>query len=699
MTGLDPHGDALGDFTRWAGDTELPAAERRLRTEKLALLLGREADLPRGRRYRHADGGTTRAPAPPEPLPDALARAIEREVRRRHAPARFDGDGDGGAAGDALYVMPQWLCARPAAKSPAPARALRSASPFRAGLRVSLRGAGPAVTVHADGGDGECADPAVSPALRVIALKRKTPSKRRRRRLVATAKMLLDALETVLGAAPSAESAWLLHMLREPRVAEQEGLAVWNGFVAACNVTPSFHVSTKRTLSLATLILLRRGADGGRHREVFAEHHPWSLQAVLDSPNPEEPPSRIDSNPANALIEAAKHYCCRGDAACDKAIGIAKMLPRHRHNVALDALLGSAGRDGVDNQIRSILLEVLKRDSEILTHIGSETDLARQQIMRAIEVVFAYRDGTKGSLTCAYELAVVLARMMIRNGCDPDDVDPEEVATGLVSVSADTLAVFAAASLSDASVTPPHPDADTLDTGVLAFLAHVCAKGPGRPRLSTRQLIKFTSAARYRCVHTLSLARAELDRFWMLPPGWSAREHAALAGARIEPLYSLDSMTALGHALRNCLREGRYQLAAALGRLALFSIEAGDGRAALALKPVERDSDFEVVLDGWKIDQLRGPQNLDPSPGCTAAAEALVRELDGRCPLVIPYEEIARRERLQEVMNRSRSFNEDADIAAERWSEVYLRHLPRGFRKTSPAAIVDRYFQEASDAA
>ena len=128
-----------------------------------------------------------------------------------------------------------------------------------------------------------------------------------------------------------------------------------------------------------------------------------------------------------------------------------------------------------------------------------------------------------------------------------------------------------------------------------------------------KQLVKFTDAARHRCVHKLSAIKADTDETWPPPPGWSGPHAlACIFGTRITPLTDFDSMTALGIALRNCLRDGRYHRAAVLGRLALFSIEADDGQAALALRPIAaKDSDdFEVA--GWEIDQLKGPPQRRP---------------------------------------------------------------------------------------
>ena len=120
------------------------------------------------------------------------------------------------------------------------------------------------------------------------------------------------------------------------------------------------------------------------------------------------------------------------------------MLPRHRNNGALDSLLGDRGRRGGDHQVRSLLLEAHKQDSELLTHIGEDIERTRRQIRRAISVLLAYRDGTSGSFPCAHALATLLVRLMVRGDYEPSSGDPTAIATGLAAVSADSLAAFAA---------------------------------------------------------------------------------------------------------------------------------------------------------------------------------------------------------------------------------------------------------------
>ena len=610
------------------------------------------------------------------PLPADLAPMVVDQVRVRCLPTRLDETGRAGTR-DPVFILPAWLYRASGHGDPDPGS--RGASGF---VRARLFGDG---RISVD--DRPVGTVPEEPDLRNVELRTATPSPHRRDRLVETARTLLGELEAVLGAS-AGDVDWLQRMLVDPAATEAEGLRVWNDFVAACRVPRSFLVPG-RSLSLADLLVLRHGGEGGRHRQTFAEHHPWAARHALDGGDPDADFSRIDRNPANSITVAAKFFCCTGDSACDKAVAFARLLPRHRLNESLDRLLGEP-REQPDTQIRSVLLEAHSHDRELITHIGRDVRATRARILRAIEVYFAYRDATHGSFTCAYSLATLLVRTMIRNASDPDEiVDPDSLATGLAAVSADSLAAFSARRLEDPSVETPDPDVDTLDAGLLAFLSYVGE--PRRPLLTAKQLVRFAAAARDRSVHRLELGRASVDDRLPSPPGW-ADKHARIAGARIRPFASFGEMAAEGREMRNCLREGRYQLAALLGRLALFSIDAGGERATLALRPqAESGPDGTIQYAGWELDQLRGPSNGDPGPACTAAAGMLKILLDEECPRVLPQQEALRQKAARDALDRSRSFNRDTAAAKARWDGIHRGHLPRSFREVSPEDIVASY--------
>ena len=622
-----------------------------------------------------------------QPAPDRLAKTVLEEARLRHVPTRIVEPGiDGGT--DTVYALPTWLGADLGDGYCHPDGRPRSAPGF---VRVRFREGSRRIVVG-DGSVGAVVDASV---LRSVNLRRKAPSARRRRRIAATTTALMRELGAILGTSVS-DIGWLRRMLDDPDTTEADAIRIWNDFVVRCPVPSSFR-ARNRSLSLADLLVLRRGGEGGRHRQVFAEHHPWAVRHLLDAADPDEAFATIDRNPANSIAVAAKQLCCSGDSACDKAVRFAKLLPRHRANESLDRLLGDP-EERRARQCRSLLLEAHSQDSELVTHIGGNARRTRAQIRRALAVLFAYRDGTMGGFDCSYTLATLLVRMMVRNAFDPEALDPDALVAGLVAASADTFAALVSERLAIPSVRTPVPDADVLDTGVLALLAWI--DEPGRPRLTTKQLVRFADASRDRCVHRFEAVKVSLERSLPLPPGWSDGKHSVVGGARVRLLTSLEEMALEGREMRNCLRHGRYQRAVQLGRLALFSIKAPDGRATLALKPLmDRAPGGGIRHGGWEVDECRGPMNDDPSPGTATAASELKELLEEECPYLLPREEVRRRRMVLETLDQSRSFNSDVAAANRRWRDLYVQHLPRSFAKATPEEIVAAYLVDTNEEA
>ena len=72
-----------------------------------------------------------------------------------------------------------------------------------------------------------------------------------------------------------------------------------------------------------------------------------------------------------------------------------------------------------------------------------------------------------------------------------------------------------------------------------------------------------------------------------------------------------------------------FEQEALLGRLALFSIQTGNARATLSIRPLERRGE----ITSYDIAQLKGPKNSSPPPACETAARSLVERLNSRLPL------------------------------------------------------------------
>ena len=140
----------------------------------------------------------------------------------------------------------------------------------------------------------------------------------------------------------------------------------------------------------------------------------------------------------------------------------------------------------------------------------------------------------------------------------------------------------------------------------------------------------------------------------------------ALRGAAVIPLTSVAVCLLEGKELEHCVREGCYQRAAMIGRVALFSIVAEEGRSILALDPVEGEPGGATRPHGWCIEEHRAARNGDSIPGCEAAAVVVLNALNRKCPRPIPRAAVQRRKRRQEAFDRSRGFNPDTSAAERR---------------------------------
>ena len=554
---------------------------------------------------------------------------------------------------------------------------------------VKLKGSRlPQITVT-DSQSGKSISDAV---LKEILLQVKSESLWRRNLMVAIANMALKQQQASCRDDYLDES-WPKKILNDPVTAEEEVIQLWNEFVAETQVPSSFLITSRSPLSLRDLIILRSGGGERNHRQSFAENFPWAARSILtNSEAPDEEFKAIDDNPQGSKAVAAKYICCSNDPDCKKALSFANRVARYRHHGELDILLGDHQSLSEANRNRAIFLKAFAEDPELITHIGSEVQRTRQQIYRAIEVLFAYMNYvSRDGFDCAYSLAGLLVRIMVRNAYQPadDQFSPEEIVTGLAAVSADVLSAFVAKHLRDP--TEISLDASTLDVGVMSFLYYIGEKI--RPRLTMNQLLKFVIRAGIHSRHELIMINSFPENSWPPPAGWQLAfgDETYVEGVKIKSLTDAKRMFEEGMRMRNCLREGRYQRAALLGHLALFSLEAEDGKATLALKAVEEEIDDDtIILTCWEKYQSRGSENTEPSFSCLKAAETILRELQKFCPIRIAPKEIARRKRIEKRLDAHR-FNADTTEAKERWFEIYTNFLPRSFSKIEPEEIVKKF--------
>ena len=111
---------------------------------------------------------------------------------------------------------------------------------------------------------------------------------------------------------------------------------------------------------------------------------------------------------------------------------------------------------------------------------------------------------------------------------------------------------------------------------------------------------------------------------------------------------------------------GALSAGAVIGRVALFSIVAEDGRSILALDPVEGEPGGATRPHGWCIEEHRAARDGDSSPRCEAAAAVVLNALNRKCPRPVPRAAVQRRKRVREAFGRSRSFNPDTSAAERR---------------------------------
>ena len=591
-----------------------------------------------------------RPAAPPRshrrPLPASLRRRIEHLVELRHHAGRWNLHG-----GD-LFVVPRWLAA-----TTAPPPRVRT-GPLRIHVDASRT---PRLTLNGDAQREELASITLSP---------RAPALWRRNFIIDTAAIIHRDLNRVLGAPPTS-SAWLAQMVSAPEIAEQAAIAVWNEFLAAVDVPLGLRVPDFE-LSLADLLVVLSGPRGGRDREWFANHWPAAAAARLRAHKATEDFRRIDANRAAAVKVATAAFCCHEREDCSHARLLAREIPKYREDPCLSRVLAGHGQRS-EVHIRAILAWANQRENgALLSRIARCSRYTREQMELAAETAV---QPVWVSGACRMAMGQLVVRTFAGSGFDPAGLAPASIAAVFTAVSADCLAAIATDPLDVA--------ADRLETGVAVF-ANALAED--KWRLSPAQFTRFIAAAER---HTTCLAQwtarfREYDR-WPLPAAWR-QEDSPLVGATITPLLSQKATRQEGDALGNCLTTTNpFEQKALLGHLALFSIQARDARATLALRPVERRG----MIQAYELAHLKGPQNAAPHVLCQTVARSLVERLNARLPIAVPAAVRWWRKHLH--LGHQRRFNTNTDVANDRWRQ-YVTHLPKRFQSTLPGGIVGVHF-------
>ena len=572
--------------------------------------------------------GATAGPVYGGPLPAQLGRRIEAVVERCHRAGRH------GVDGGEVFVLPWWLAAERRA-----AEELRKPA-LKVYVWASRK---PRVSV----GRG-----ATARRLATVALSPRPPAAWRRDCITKEAAAIGCDLELALGRSPE-HSPWIAQAARAPEVAEQAAIDVWDALLAAADVPRGLRVPGFEA-SLADLLLVLGGRDGGCDREWFANYWPAAASAILRSGGAEEVFRRMDGNRAAAVGAAAAAFCCQEKSDCGKALALAREFPKHRGDLCLARVLAGHGRR-VDVHIRSLLPrddggKVLRRMARRSDHAREQAEFAAAAAMRSVFI----------SGECRLAVGRALVSTFAGSGFDPRGLVPATIAHMFMAVSADCLAAFV----------PEVVQVDKLETGVIGLARVLAADGW---RLSPTRLARFAAAA---CPAGLDPAEWEgrLWDEWPKAPGWGGDDTwSPFAGAAVTVLASQAALWREGETMENCLRTDRgLAWQASAGSLAFFAIRVGDHRATLSVRLRERGG----VIESYEVGQLRGPKNAPAEPPAEAAARSVLERLNAGLPAAVS----------SRMKSAQRRFNPREDVAQERWRR-YAALLPKRFRSLSPEEI------------
>ena len=663
---------AVNDFSSWVsqGSGRLRSV-RGLRLRLLSSLVGNSAVLsPEQGDGRYYAPGSYIAN---DPMPPELAARAEAAARQVHMPDRR------ALQGRTVYVLPSWLL---------PVRPGSVGVPSN-GVRIRLRTSGRfSISIE----DPVTCEMPVPQSLRAVSLLSQERSKKRRIELWQSARRLIHKFENAVGRSHVSGWEWLHRMIRDPVDAESHALGVWNAALSDLDVPESFRGKT-RIYSLWDHFLIHQCPEKHHHWRSLVEQQPWAARRLLDGTDPPAALDRIEDSPLGIIRTTASILCCRcGESGCAKARKFADSLPGYREVSELDRILG--GDRNEDISTRALLMEAhLQGGEELLSELCRNVPLSHRQVRRARELFRALTTGLSSNSSVAHAVSALLVRMMVRDRFDPDHLDPDAVATGLITVSADCLACFAARRTSEPQADGPEEflGCDSIDSGLFVLAKHLGDNG--NRSLTTEQLIHFATSARELGAHRVEIEELRRENAWPLAPGIPERNDFCHMGTRIVAVTESQGLVATGLRAAGCPTGNHYADAANLGRLIPFLLERDNSvHGALVLRPNPERRGRRVVVAHWEISELLGPGNARPDDTCKEVAEAFRCYLNGLCPSYVPEVEIRRRQRARREIDEFRSFNRDPMIARKRWNGIYANLLPRRFARISPRELMHSYF-------
>lgn len=575
------------------------------------------------------------------PLPGHLGRRVERlaEVCQRAGRWRVPGG--------ELFVLPRWLAAGD--EVTARMRGVRA-------LRICVYASRvPRVVVAGRTSRRQLARVRISP---------RTPAGWRRLHVTKFAATVRRDLRLAIGATPKV-SPWLAEMETAPEKVEAAAIAIWCEFLAALDAPRALRIPGAE-LSLLDLLTVLDGRAGGRDRVWFCNQWPAAAAALFRAGKATRTLREIDANRAMAVKVATAAFCCQGLNHCTRARLWARRAPRYCGDLHLAGVLAGHGARW-DVQVRCILMHANENTSgALLRRLAGSSLHAREQaefaVAAAVQPVFETAE-------CRLAVGMLVILALAGSRFRPGIIEPSDIASAFVAVSADCLAAHCA------GASPL--GADRLEAGVLAFADMLST---GRPELSPTELFRFVAAARGRVIGVEERTLAAIgERSWPAPPGWDG-DVASFGNGVISPLLSGQESRSEGEAMQNCLAwTSMYARQASVGNLALFSIRVAGRRATLALRPVERRG----LVESYAIEQFAGPKNSKPPRVCAFVARSLVERLQARLPAEVPAGVV----RLRQHQQAGRRFNADREVASARWRD-YIALLPGRFRSASPADVV-----------
>ena len=389
-------------------------------------------------------------------------------------------------------------------------------------------------------------------------------------------------------------------------------------------------------------------------------------------------------------LNDTKLVCCASKRDCEKVWMLIPELPTLFQDSEICDLFRPLD-DLFEKRVRALYLganfedngELFKRISKCSTHVRSQAELAVQV---ADELVF-------NTNATRYEAGMLVVRTFAGTGFDASQIEPDFIGDAITAISIDCFAGFSQTRLVDKDKIPPSLDergVDAVEIGILAVIRFLSKAN--LTDTAFRRLMRRASTGPFHSLVGNETPYFKNLKTWPSALGWDDSLHNIIDGVEVRPLLSIKDLRNEGRVMDNCLASGVYDHDALFGRLAFFSMIAGDMQATLSLKLyVSEDETGQSVVEAYDIHDLKGPKNADPNPAFQSAAVLLIARLNASLPRSLDKNEIARRKKLEACfLARRATFCRDLQRAEEYWKRNYLPTLPSRLRHFRLEEVVDQ---------